>query len=80
MFHRAGFSTLLSFTLLVQAAAGAPAEIPSTRHEVAGLEAGVEILVDRWGVPHIYAEKLYDVFFGQGFNAAANLALHRKLL
>jgi penicillin amidase len=30
----------------------------------------VEILVDRWGVPHIYAENLDDVFFGQGWNAA----------
>jgi penicillin amidase len=30
----------------------------------------VEILIDRWGVPHIYAGGLRDVFFGQGFNAA----------
>ena len=35
-----------------------------------GLQAPVEILVDRWGVPHIYATNTYDVFFGQGFNAA----------
>lgn len=30
----------------------------------------VEIVVDQWGVPHIYAQDHYDVFFGQGFNAA----------
>lgn len=41
-----------------------------THYDVKGLAAEVEILVDRWGVPHIYAESLDDVFFGQGFNAA----------
>lgn len=38
--------------------------------EVAGLEMPAEIIVDEWGVPHIYAETHYDVFFVQGFNAA----------
>ena len=35
-----------------------------------GLTAPAEILVDRWGVPHIYASNYYDAFFVQGFNAA----------
>ena len=39
-------------------------------HEVAGLEQPAEILVDTWGVPHIYARTHYDAFFVQGFNAA----------
>ncbi len=30
----------------------------------------IEILVDRWGVPHIYAATESDLFFAQGFNAA----------
>ena len=34
---------------------------------VQGLEAPVEILRDRWGVPHIYAQNARDVFFAQGF-------------
>jgi penicillin amidase len=51
------------------AQAGSP-ELPTTVHTVAGLSAEVEILVDRWGVPHIYAESLDDVFFAQGWNAA----------
>ncbi|MBB5917426.1 penicillin amidase [Nocardia transvalensis] len=38
--------------------------------EVAGLSAGVDILVDRWGIPHIYAASVDDVFLTQGFNAA----------
>ncbi|HEX9391852.1 MAG TPA: penicillin acylase family protein [Usitatibacteraceae bacterium] len=38
--------------------------------KVAGLKQGVQILIDRWGVPHIYAQSQDDVFFAQGFNAA----------
>lgn len=38
--------------------------------EVPGLERRVEIIVDRWGIPHIYAETEHDLFFAQGFNAA----------
>src|SRR5436190_19693562 len=37
---------------------------------VAGLEAPVEVLRDRWGVPHIYADSLDDLYFAQGFVAA----------
>ena len=37
---------------------------------VAGLEKPAEIIVDEWGVPHIYAGTHYDAFFVQGFNAA----------
>jgi penicillin amidase len=32
-----------------------------------GLKAPVEIIRDRWGVPHIYADNLHDLFFAQGF-------------
>lgn len=35
-----------------------------------GLTAPVEILIDRWGVPHIYAETEADLFFAQGYQAA----------
>ena len=37
---------------------------------VPGLEQPAEIAVDRFGVPHIQAENLTDLFFAQGFNAA----------
>lgn len=39
-------------------------------YHVPGLHAPVEILVDRWGVPHMYASSTHDVFMAQGFNAA----------
>ena len=44
--------------------------IPSTTLNVAGLAKPAEILIDRWGVPHIYAKTERDAFFVQGFNAA----------
>ena len=44
--------------------------IPTETYRVRGLTAPAEILVDRWGVPHLYAQNLDDVFFAQGFNAA----------
>ena len=44
---------------------------PATqRYTVPGLMSPVEIRVDKWGVPHIYAKSQDDVFFAQGFNAA----------
>ncbi|MGH2738321.1 MAG: penicillin acylase family protein, partial [Actinomycetota bacterium] len=36
-----------------------------------GLRAPVEVIRDRWGVPHIYAEDLHDVWFAQGFVMAS---------
>jgi penicillin amidase len=35
-----------------------------------GLDSGVEVRRDRWGVPHIYARTAHDVFFAQGYVAA----------
>src|SRR3989442_1670352 len=37
---------------------------------VSGLQQPVEVLRDRWGVPHIYAKNQDDLFFAQGFVAA----------
>src|SRR2546423_14376358 len=37
---------------------------------LAGLQKPVEILRDRWGVPHIYASNTNDLFFAQGYMAA----------
>ncbi len=41
-----------------------------TTYALHGLAAPVTIRVDRWGLPHIKAEGLEDLFFAQGFNAA----------
>src|SRR3954469_1111280 len=55
------------------AAAPAAAQTTAVRHEagtVAGLQAPAEVVVDRWGIPHIYAQSSRDAFFLQGWNAA----------
>ena len=39
---------------------------------VQGIGAPVEIVTDRWGVPHISAQSQADAFFGQGYAAASN--------
>ncbi|MEV4158294.1 penicillin acylase family protein [Nocardia salmonicida] len=51
---------------------------PITRR-VPGLEDRVEILIDRWGIPHIYAESTGDLFFAQGYNAARDRLFHIDL-
>ena len=38
--------------------------------QVPGLDSQAEILLDRWGIAHIYARSRADVFLAQGFNAA----------
>ena len=37
-----------------------------------GLNKQVEILRDRWGVPHIYASTVHDLFFAQGYITATD--------
>jgi len=39
-------------------------------YTIKGLNAEVEIIIDQWGVPHIYAQNEQDLFFAQGFHAA----------
>jgi len=34
---------------------------------LAGLQQPVEVVRDRWGVPHIYAQNVDDLFFAQGY-------------
>lgn len=42
----------------------------SQDYKISGLEKEVEIIVDAWGIPHIYAQTEKDLFFAQGWNAA----------
>jgi len=56
-----------------QAQAQAQAQSSAVRHEawgVQGLSAPAQMVVDHWGVPHIYAASARDAFFLQGWNAA----------
>ncbi len=42
----------------------------SERLHVDGLIAPVEVVTDRWGIAHIYAENEHDLFFAPGYSAA----------
>jgi penicillin amidase len=44
--------------------------VRSTSQQVRGLTAPAEIIVDHWGIPHIYTANQHDAFFMQGYNAA----------
>src|SRR3990172_481268 len=46
--------------------------VPRSRGRLAvkGLRGGAEILRDRWGVPHIYASTLHDLYFACGYAQA----------
>ena len=75
------FSPIFGLVLLLAAACEPPAGEPETFEElaraslaqlegtmdVAGLQGEVRVVRDEWGIPHIYAESLEDLFFAQGF-------------
>ena len=69
---RARTAALAAVALL--GAAGAPAApaapVAVETVAVAGLAAPVDILIDHWGVPHLYARSEADLFLAQGWNAA----------
>jgi len=75
----AGLAAALSLSTLTSCQAPAPGLEERARAALApidgeidvdGLAQPVEVLRDTWGVPHIYAEALDDLFFAQGFVAA----------
>ena len=61
----------LVLALPLAAQAPAAATLPEAAVlELPGLDRPVEILKDRWGIAHIYAETEHDLFFAQGWSAA----------
>jgi penicillin amidase len=64
---RAALLALAVVSTTLQLGAQAPA---TTSLQLAGLSQPVEILRDRWGINHIYAQNEADLFFAQGYAAA----------
>ena len=72
---RFGRALLLAMACVGLAGAATAQEPASTAVKretwsVAGLAAPAQMVVDHWGIPHIYAASARDAFFLQGYNAA----------
>ena len=64
---------LLTVVLAVVSSGGSPGlgqGAAATTLQVSGVTQPVEIVRDRWGVNHIYAQNEADLFFAQGYAAA----------
>jgi penicillin amidase len=57
----------------------AAAEVTASARTLPGLERRVEIVRDRFGVAHIYAETEHDLFYAQGCNAARDRLFQLEL-
>jgi len=64
-----GRSNRIATGMLERRATASLAQITG-RIELQGLKKPVEVIRDRWGVPHIFAQTDDDLFFAQGFVAA----------
>ena len=67
------FARFAAALAAVLPAAGWEAGAQEARRETIaapGLIAPVEIVTDRWGISHVYAENEHDLFFAQGWAAA----------
>ena len=60
---------LSAFVLACVMAGGSTIGAQQETLSIDGLTAPVEIVTDRWGVSHIYAENEHDLFFAQGYSA-----------
>ena len=81
--RRTSLLTVLCATFAFSTGAAPPAAPPTLaerataalsqvrgRIALAGLDEPVEVLRDRWGVAHVYAQSAHDLFFAQGFVVA----------
>ena len=79
---RAMAPVLLAAGIVAGSSSGLIAQAPASRTDtlrVSGLQRPVEVLRDRWGVPHIYAKNEHDLFFAQGYSAARDRAFQFEM-
>jgi penicillin G amidase len=60
----------LASPVRAQTAAAASTAVREQSWRVAGLDAPADIVIDHWGIAHIFAASSRDAFFLQGYNAA----------
>jgi penicillin amidase len=54
----------------LSAAAATSTAVQHQNWNVSGLEEPADIVIDHWGIAHIFAANIHDAFFLQGYNAA----------
>jgi len=54
----------------LQAPAATSTAVQELNWNVLGLNAPADIVIDHWGIAHIFAANIHDAFFLQGYNAA----------
>jgi penicillin G amidase len=74
--HRASREWIWTSTLFAFCAISCSSE---TKQSVPGLGAPVEILRDKWGICHIYADNEHDLFVAQGYAAARDRLFQLEL-
>ncbi len=70
IFSRCAIALALSLCFTFAIRPRAQTSLPARDIKVEGLKDPVEVLRDRWGVPHIYARSSDDLFIAQGFLTA----------
>ena len=65
-----GLSGFALSLLAMSAHAASSTAVREQNWNVAGLSAPADIVIDHWGIAHIYAASIHDAFFLQGYNAA----------
>ncbi len=74
--RRLEFFGIAAACMFVSSLSGAPAQESLT---ISGLKEPVQIIRDKWGVPHIYAKNENDLFFAQGYNIARDRLFQLEL-
>lgn len=78
-----GLVLLVLIAVLAAAGTGAylirrPFPVERGQLRVPGLRASVDVIRDRWGVPHIFAQSTHDLFFAQGYVHAQDRLWHME--
>ncbi len=68
MKHLSSAAVALSWALSASAATSTAVQVQNWN--AAGLNAPADIVIDHWGIAHIFAANIHDAFFLQGYNAA----------
>ncbi len=76
--RRRRYGTWLA-TVTVLLTISAPVGAAEQKEMVAELREPVEVLLDRWGISHIYAHNEHDLFLAQGYRAARDRLFQLEL-